>query len=93
MILTRPVEFVQIVQKGKPPREYVWSAISNMAGDLVESGQYHCHRGWLNPLGPGEDLLRLFDLSIDEVLRMGAIKPDFASEQKAAVRRNLRDVG
>ena len=93
MILARPKEFARMVQKGTSPRKWVWGAVGNIAGDLVETGQYHFYRGEINPLGPGEHLLQLFDMALDELTRMGAIEADYAIEQKAALRKNIKDVG
>jgi len=85
--------FVQLVQKGACIREWVYAAISNRAGDLVESGEYHFYRGELNPLGPGPDLLRLFDVATDESVQMRVINAEFAEKQKTAVRENLKGAG
>ena len=93
MILTRPDWFARMIQEGTSPREWVWAAVGNTAGDLVESGEYHTYRGFLNALGPGEYLLQLFDTALDELPRMDAMQPDYATEQKAALRKNIRDVG
>ena len=44
-------------------------------------------------MGPGEHLLQLFDMALDELTSMGAIEADWAREQKAAIRKNIKDVG
>ena len=94
MILAGPDEFARMIQVETSPREWVWTAIANVAGDHVESGEYHIGvRGALNPLGPGEYLRKLFDTALDELTRMGAMQPDFAEKQKAALRKNISDVG
>lgn len=72
---------------------WVAGHIANISGDLVESGQYHMYRGVLNPMGPGENLLRLFDQCTDFNLEQGIIKKEFAEEQKKQVRLNMRGVG
>lgn len=81
------------IQNGLSPRQAVYSMIANMAGDLVESGNYHVYRGVLNPLTGGEDLLRIFDASVDEMVQCGAVGADEAAEQKAGVRENIKSVG
>ena len=60
---------------------------------MLESGQYHIYRGVLNPMGPGEDLLKMFDATYDELVHMKAIDPGYANKQKAALRKNMKDVG
>jgi hypothetical protein len=85
--------FVRVIQKGTSPRKWVWSAISNEAGDLVESGQYHMYRGILRPMGPGPDLLRLYDIALDELVQLGDIEPQYAEQEKSAIRSNIARAG
>ncbi len=94
-ILSNPDALVRVIKEsgGRTPREWVYSQIGNVAGDMLESGQYHIYKGVLNPMGPGEDLLKMFDATYDELLQMKAIEPDYASEQKAALRKNIQGVG
>jgi len=94
LILARPEWSARIIQEqGISPRQWVWQGVANFAGDLVESGQYHIYRGALNPMGPGEDLVQLFDMAVDELTRMGVLQPDYAEKQKAGLRENIRTVG
>jgi len=93
VIFTDPHEFARMIQDGRPLRQWVWGAVANIAGDLAESGQYHIYRGALNPMGPGEDLVQLFDMAADELTRMGVLQPDYAEKQKAGLRENIRTVG
>ena len=72
---------------------WVAGHIANISGDLVESGEYHIYRGVLNSMGPGKNLLRLFDQSTDFTLERGVIKQEFADEQKKQVRLNMQGVG
>lgn len=67
--------------------------VGNHAGDLLESGKFHFYRGAINPMGPGEDLLRLFDWCADEGVRTGSHTAEFAEKQKAQLRKNLNEVG
>jgi len=91
IILARPKEFARVIQKGNTPRQWVYSSIANRAGDHVESGQHHFYRGALNPLG--EDLLRLFDSAVDELVRLGAVDADNAETQKVAIRESIKSAG
>ena len=67
--------------------------VANISGDLVESGSYHLYRGVLNPLGQGENLLRLFDQATDFSLNKGEFDKEFAEKQKRMVRTNIKTVG
>jgi hypothetical protein len=93
LILTDPAEFGKMIRRGNPVRRWVWGAISNAAGDLAESGEFHVYRGVLNPMGPGEGLLRIFDAAADELCRLGAADSDFVARQKSAIRKNIAEVG
>lgn len=93
MILARSQEFVEVIRKGTPARKWILGAVSNFSGDHAESGQYHLHRGVLNPLGPGEDFIKIYDGTIDESVKMGFLEKEFAEKQKAALRQNIEDVG
>ena len=93
MILARPKEFAEIVRRGTPVRQWVLGAVSNVAGDLVESGRYHIYRGVLDRMGPGEDLLRVYDSTIDEAVRLGFVDANWGEKQKVGLRRNIEAVG
>jgi len=93
LILSEPDEFAKIIRRGTPVRQWVFSAVANAAADLVESGQYHIYRGVLDPLGPGESLLEIFDEATDELCSLGAVDSEFAVRQKKGVRENLKEVG
>jgi hypothetical protein len=84
---------VSAVEEGISPRQQVYFAIANLAGDYLESGEYHLYRGILNPLGPGEDLLRLFDVSLDKLVQSGAIDDGDAKAQKTGIRECIESVG
>lgn len=91
-LVNQSTEYSEVVKKTSP-RQWIYLAVANMAGDLVESGHYHIYRGVLNPTGPGENLLKLFDSAIDELVKMGAIKIENAKKEKVAVRENIKSVG
>ena len=84
-------EVVALVKEGVSPRVQVYNAIANLAGDLVESGEYHVYRGVLNQ--EGQDLLRLFDTAIDRLAQNGAIDSNYADTQKAGIRKSIKSVG
>lgn len=67
--------------------------IANISGDTVGSGQYHIYRGVLNPIGPGQNLLKILDSAMDELVRLGDTDKENAETQKKATRENTRKVG
>lgn len=86
-------QFLDVVRKGRTVRKYIYSTIANISGDMVESGQYHIYRGVLNPMGLGEELLRIFDAAMDELVRLGDTDTGNAEKQKKAIRENIKSVG
>lgn len=92
-ILSDTEQFMDVVRKGRSVRKYVYSMIANVSGDMVESGHYHIYRGILNPMGPGEDLLKIFDSAMDELVELGDTDKKNAEEQKEAVRKNMENMG
>jgi len=92
-ILSDTKQFLDVVRKGRSVRKYVYSMIANTSGDLAESGHYHIYRGVLNPMGPGEDLLKIFDAAMDELVRLGDTDAENAEKEKAAVRKNIETMG
>jgi len=86
-------KFLEVVRKGRTVRKYIYSTIANISGDMVESGQYHIYRGVLNPMGPGEGLLKIFDWAMDELVKLGDTDTENAEKQKKAIRENIKSVG
>ena len=92
LVLSNPQKIEQIMKK-IPPREWTYGIIANISGDLVESGKYHLYRGWLNPMGPGQDLLKIFDKATEELVKIDNITKEFAEKQKIQLRKNIQNVG
>lgn len=65
---------------------------SNIFGDMMESGHCHIYHVVLNQMGPGEDLLRIFNSAMDELVKFGDTDEKNANEQKKAVRKNMQDM-
>ena len=86
-------QFSELIQKGGSVRKYIYTVIVNVSGDLAESGQYHIYRGVLNPMGPGENLLKIFDSAMDELVKLGETNKEHAEAQKKAIRENIKSVG
>jgi hypothetical protein len=94
-VAAKPDALVRVIKEnpGRGPREWIYSQIGNIAGDMLESGHYHIYRGVLNPMGPGEDLLKMFDATFDELILIKAIDVDYANEQKAVIRMKIKSMG
>lgn len=85
--------FLKVVHQGRSVRKYVYSMIANTSGDMIESGQYHIYRGVINPMGPGKDLINIFDGAMDELVRLGDTDKENAEKQKKALRENIKGAG
>lgn len=86
-------QFLELVQKSGSVYKYIYTVIANISGDMVESGRYHIYRGVLNPMGPGENLLKIFDFAMDELVKIGEMNKEHAEAQKKAIRENIKNVG
>lgn len=86
-------EFSEKIRQGASPRNWVYRTIANIAGDLVESGNYHIYRGVLNPLEPGEELVEIFDMAVDKLVEMKVLDTEQAKKEKGALRENIKSVG
>ena len=82
---------IKKLQNNKSKYPLLYGMIANIAGDLVESGEYHIYRGYLNE--EGANLLKLFNDSIDRLTELKAIEKDYANEQKKAIHENIRHAG
>jgi len=92
-VLSQSEAVAEKVRSGISARQSAYSMIANLAGDMAESGEFHVYRGVLNPVGGGEDLLRIFDAAVDEMLLIGAIDNTEAAEQKSNLRACIREIG
>jgi len=93
-ILANPEGWEPLIQNERDrPRVCLYIMISTVARAHVQNGQYHIYRGMLSLLGLGNDLLRIFDGSIDKLLKMGAVEADVAEQMKDIVRTNIKGAG
>jgi len=88
-----PKGIEKLFSHGTSPYQWAYSAIANVTGDLLESGQFHLYRAVLNPMGPGKNLLKLYDSAVDELVKMSVVDSDTANIEKKALRKNIRSVG
>lgn len=80
-----------MIEQDIKPRRTAYSWINNVSGDMLESGQYHIYRATLSPMG--QELLKIFDISTDKLVELGDMDKAKASEQKEAIRKNIKTVG
>jgi hypothetical protein len=93
VIIQHPDDIVNAIKSGISPLQWATSALANVAGDMLETGKYHIYRGFLNPAGPGNSLLKIYDTAIDHLVQMGAVDSMSANTEKKALRDNLKTVG
>ena len=88
-----PKEIVELIKKGQSVKEWVLSAIANLSGDFIESGQYHLYRGVVNPMGPGGELIKIYNKAIDKLVEMDSVTAEEAEVQKSVLQENITTVG
>ncbi len=88
-----PDKIVSMVRESKSVHQTVYIMIANVAGDEVESGKHHMYRGVLNPLGDGNELLRIYNLALDELVKIGYVSAENARANKKAILENIKEVG
>ena len=86
-------KFIEKIRQGASPHHWVYRTIANIAGDLVESGNYHIYRGVLNPMESGEELVEIFDMAVDKLVEMRVLDTEQAKKEKGALRENIKSVG
>jgi hypothetical protein len=86
-------ELRKIFQEGMNVENWAHTSIVNLSGDYLESGKYHMYRGVLQKMGPGEDLLQLYDRGVDNLISIGSIDETRGAQEKKAIRDNIKNVG
>ena len=85
----------QIIEEsnGGTSKEWIHSQIGNIAGDLLESGNYHVYRGVLN--STGNELFNIFKKSYDILLDIHAkdIDKEYANKQITVLKSNISRIG
>lgn len=92
-IFSYPDEFAIDIRQLKSPREWVYGMIVNVAGDFAESGNYHLYRGIINPMGPGNELLKIYYTFIDRLVEMKVMDSERAEKEKSTLRSNIKFSG
>ena len=93
VILNQDRDFIETIKGGLAPKQWVYVNITNIAGNMLESGKYHLYRGVINTMGPGQDLLKLYDTAMDEIMKMRVVDSKQANTEKEALRKNMEQVG
>lgn len=66
----QPKAAIKAIKEAGSPIQWAFIVISNVTGDILESGRLHLYRGLLNPNGPGTDFCKIYIRSIDSWLNM-----------------------
>lgn len=93
-IYSYPKGVSNIIANGETAQVFVHKSIVSVAGEHLRTGKYHEHwgaRGILNQVG--EEILSLFDYSIDCLRTSDIIDELTAIEEKEIVRANIMSVG
>ena len=92
MVLANKSKLKEIMIKNNiSPKRTAYSWINNVSGDMLESGEYHIYRGTLNQIG--DELLKIFDISTDELVKLGDMDKERAYKQKENIRENMKSIG
>ncbi len=91
-IKTEPEKVVHSIRvDGMTPKALVYLVITNVLDRELSSGRFHVYRGLLS--GSGENLLRLWDHAVDELLKSGNHSEEDAAKDKKWIREQIRNVG
>jgi hypothetical protein len=75
----------------RSPRMAAYAWINNVSGDMVASGLYHIYRGTL--CMTGKELLKIFDVSTDQLVEDGEMTKDRGEQQKVGIRESINSIG
>ena len=68
-------------------RSWTLSAISNVAGDLLETGKYNVYPGILN--FEGEELFKIYKFTTGKLVEMGVVTKEAVDRNIEALRSNI----
>ena len=92
MVLANKGKLKEImIESNISPKRTAYSWVNNLSGDMLESGEYHIYRGRLNQIG--DELLKIFDISTDELVKLGDIDKEKAYKQKENIGENIKSTG
>jgi hypothetical protein len=80
------------LKEGRAIREYIYTCIAIVSKDLLASGEYHLYRGIINPMGSGNQLLEIFNKSVDEAIKNGN-RHLTAQQWKDLVNEDIKQAG
>ena len=84
--------YVNTIQNKFTIRHWVYIKIVNLTWDILESGQFHIHKGVLNNLNWGEDLLKFHDMASDELVYMKSISKKDAENERSQLLKIIEQI-
>lgn len=91
VIKKNPQYAVNTIRGGVPPRQYVYATVVNVIGDMLESGRCSVYRGVLSM--QGQDLLRVHDNCVDELIKIGHEPAEDLEQLKRDIRQRIKEAG
>ena len=93
-ILTNLESWRRLIHNEKDrPEVCVYIMLSTVAGNQLQRCGHYIYRGALDPLGLGNDLLRIFDTSLDQLFRINALEADLMKGMKETIRARIAGAG
>ena len=80
-----------INEEGISPRTLVFLLITNVIQTILSTGKYHVYRGTLGL--QGQDLLRVWDRSTEQLAELGYYTATQSQEDKNWIREQIKNVG
>jgi hypothetical protein len=90
-ILSSPTAAKKFIHEGEKPRVLALRILNNITSDHVSCGQYHIYRGILSMQGNG--LRSLWQYTMDELEKLGALTPETKREATADIAQRIKEVG
>ena len=81
------------IRGGVDPRQMIYTIFCLHSAESAACGEYHVYRGVLNPMGPGVGLVAIFEESLKELLKLGAILPEVARGHRADLQDRIAENG
>ena len=88
-----PETITKSLDEGYNPREIAHYYIREFTMNMLISGDYHLTRGKLNPLGPGKDIVRLYNQSVDYLVGSNFLSKEEGDSDHTYILECVRDSG
>ena len=89
----QPNAGLKAIKEAGSPIQWAFVVISNITGDMQESGRLHLCRGVLNPNGLGADFWQIYIRSVDKLVEYGSISKERGVAEKKAMAEIIKSVG